>query len=188
VYLFESPARYQAFIAGRFPAFPQRRAFFVETDGQLAVYTHWNPRVKEDLRHELTHAYIHTALPSIPLWLDEALAEYFEVGIGRRGLNLAHADHLVREYQSADWRPDLDRLERLKEVEQMTQLDYAEAWCWVHWLLQTETRRAETLRAYLRVLRVQPDGAPRLWPMVKEIDPSAAEQLVQHVRRVRAER
>ncbi|GIT30210.1 MAG: hypothetical protein Ct9H300mP1_22560 [Planctomycetaceae bacterium] len=33
----------------------------------------------EDLRHEFTHGVLHSSLKRVPLWLDEGLAEYFEV-------------------------------------------------------------------------------------------------------------
>ena len=54
-----------------FPDFPQRRAIFVETDAQLAVYAHWGPHVAEDLRHETAHGYLHSSTSHLPVWLDE---------------------------------------------------------------------------------------------------------------------
>ena len=53
-----------------------RRAFFVETDTQLSVYAQWGDRVAEDLRHEVTHGYLHAVVPNVPLWIDEGLAEF----------------------------------------------------------------------------------------------------------------
>ena len=76
VYLFEDGERFGAFIHSRFPQFPDRRAFFVETDTRLAVYAQWGEHVAVDLRHEVTHGYLHSMLPNLPLWLDEGLAEY----------------------------------------------------------------------------------------------------------------
>src|SRR5688572_15486014 len=52
VYLFDSPARYQTFMALHHPELPSRRAFFFESDTRLEVYAHWGDRVAEDLRHE----------------------------------------------------------------------------------------------------------------------------------------
>ena len=80
-------AHVRSFFRDRYPDFPKRRAFFVETDTQLAVYAQWGDRVAEDLRHEVAHGYLHAIVPSIPLWLDEGLAEYFEVPRGQNGLN-----------------------------------------------------------------------------------------------------
>src|SRR6478609_512831 len=92
VYLFRDAERYQEFLKRNFPNVPSRRAFFLETDTHLAVYAHWNDRVAEDLRHEIAHGYMHSSLPSIPLWLDEGLAEYFEVPRTQNGLNRPHVD------------------------------------------------------------------------------------------------
>lgn len=87
VYLFEDADRFRQFVREEHPDFPNRRAFFVETDTRLEVYAHWGGYVGEDLRDEVAHAYLHSVLPNIPLWLDEGLAEYFEVPRGRNGLN-----------------------------------------------------------------------------------------------------
>ena len=74
VYLFGDETKYYDFLATRFPGFPSRRAIFVETDIELAVYAHRSDHLAEDLRHEVTHGYLHAALPRLPLWLDEGLA------------------------------------------------------------------------------------------------------------------
>ena len=63
VYLFENPERFQGFMRLHYPKFPDRRAFFVKTDTQLTVYAQWGDRMAEDLRHEVTHAYVHAAAP-----------------------------------------------------------------------------------------------------------------------------
>ncbi|MCP4891276.1 MAG: hypothetical protein GY904_32365, partial [Planctomycetaceae bacterium] len=79
LYLFENPTDYLAFVQRHFPRFPGRRACFIETDTTLAIFAPWQERIAEDLRHETTHGYLHAVVPSIPLWLDEGLAEFFEV-------------------------------------------------------------------------------------------------------------
>ena len=90
IYLFRSPESFKDFIQRHHPEFPLRRAFFVETDIRLAVYAHWGDRVAEDLRHEVAHGYLHAAVSGLPLWLDEGLAEYFEVPRGYHGLHQQH--------------------------------------------------------------------------------------------------
>ena len=57
----------------------QPRRFGGEED--LLVYTYWGDRIQQDLRHELTHALLHSVLKDVPLWLDEGLAEYFEMPV-----------------------------------------------------------------------------------------------------------
>ena len=60
VYLFEDAERFKPFMRLHHPEFPERRAFFVETDTRLIVYAHWGDRVAEDLRHEVTHVLQRT--------------------------------------------------------------------------------------------------------------------------------
>jgi hypothetical protein len=151
--VFETPTAYRAYMAEHFPEFPDRRAFFVESDGRLAVYAFWGDRVAEDLRHEVAHAYLHAVIPAVPLWLDEGLAEYFEVSPQDRGLNRPHLVQLTAAIDRCDWWPDIGRLAAIEAVAPMTQRDYAEAWAWVHFCLHTTAARRASLCGYLRQLR-----------------------------------
>ena len=180
VYLFRDAERYQEFLKRNFPNVPSRRAFFLETDTRLAVYAHWNDRVAEDLRHEIAHGYMHSSLPSIPLWLDEGLAEYFEVPRSQRGLNRPHVDLLSDMAQQENWRPDLNRLERLTEAVQLDQRDYAESWAWVYFFLKSPPERRSVLTSYLAQLRSHGGGEPlSLRLAVLEIEPG--EPLAQYL-------
>lgn len=152
IYLFPTSEEFNAFMARRFPRFPSRRAFFVENDGDFAVYAYWGERVAEDLRHEVAHGYLHATVPNLPLWLDEGLAEYFEVPSANRGLNRPHLQQLVASGEQSEWQPDLKRLESKKTAAELSQHDYAEAWAWVHFLL-ADTDRQKLLQGYLRTLR-----------------------------------
>lgn len=153
LYLFESPERYDAFVARQFPSFPARRAFFVSTDTTLAVFAAWQERVAEDLRHETTHGYIHAVVPAIPLWLDEGIAEFFEVPRAEQGLHAGHVAHLAGRIIEGTWRPDLARMEALASAGELSQDHYAEAWCWVHWLLHTTPERRRLLQDHLAAIR-----------------------------------
>jgi hypothetical protein len=93
------------------------------------------------------------------LWLDEGLAEYFEVPRGDRGLNDRHV-HELEAVKADGWQPDLRRLEGLKSAGRMTQLDYAESWLWVHFMLETTPERLEVLRGYLQALRSEEAPEP----------------------------
>ncbi len=149
VYLFKTPKRYRAFLNSHFPGFPDRRAIFEQTDTRLAVYAHWGDRIAEDLRHEVAHGYIHAAVPSIPMWIDEGLAEYFEVAGPRPGMNRPHLEQLLTAMRNGSWQPNVARLERLREVQDMQQIEYAEAWAWAHLLLETSPERRALLQGYL---------------------------------------
>jgi len=149
VYLFRDAERYGDYLARNFPSVPSRRAFFLETDTRLAVYAHWSDRVGEDLRHEVAHGYLHSVMPGLPLWVDEGLAEYFEVPYKQGGLNMPHVALLSDMLEHDNWKPNLKRLESLTEASQMDQRDYAESWAWVYFMLHSPPERRHVLTAYL---------------------------------------
>ena len=142
-------------------------------------------RLEEDLRHEATHALLHLALGDLPLWLDEGLAEYFEVPEGRHGVN---AEHLVRLPQdlASGWRPDLVKLEALKNVRQMAPRDYRESWAWVHYFLNDSKSGKAMLLAYLADLRTSPKAAP-LSERLHAAGEEAGAPLIAHLDRVRVQ-
>jgi len=160
VYLFDDPQGFEAFFRRQYPDLPQRRALFIETDTRLTVYAQWGDRVAEDLRHEVAHAYLHAVVPNLPLWLDEGLAEYFEVPRGREGRHPAHLELLAAMIRDRRWQPDLRRLEHLTQALAMSQEDYAECWAWVHFLLHAHPVHAALLRGYLKDLRQQGAAEP----------------------------
>ena len=149
IYLYGNEAEYYKFLKLRFPEMASRRAIFVGTTADLTVYAHWGDQVAIDLRHEVAHGYLHAAVANLPLWLDEGLAEYFEVGRGLRGYNESHVDLLGGQAIAGSWQPDLERLERLQSAADMTQQDYAEAWAWVHYLLESDDDKSELISGYL---------------------------------------
>ena len=153
VYLFADQDRYANYMRATHPNLPARRAFFIGTPKELAVYAHWGDHVMVDLRHEYTHGLLHAAIGHVPLWLDEGLAEYFEVGGATSGS--VNPEHLNRLANAAGqgWRPDLKRLERLEEVGEMRREDYQEAWAWVYYLLHEAPGGREMLAEYLNELR-----------------------------------
>lgn len=153
VYLFENEERFKGFMKLYHPDFPDRRAFFVETDTKLSVYAHWSDRMAEDLRHEITHGYLHSTVPNLPLWLDEGLAEFYEAPRNERGLNRNNLKLLIQRMNNEHWHPDLMRLEQLDPAKDMSQNDYAEAWAWIHFLLETRPEYSDSVQAYFSDLR-----------------------------------
>jgi hypothetical protein len=185
VYLFENRERYLHFMRTKYPELPVRRAFFVAQPRgmrgteDLLVYTYWGDRINEDLRHELTHALLHSVLREVPLWLDEGLAEYFEVPPGWKGVNYRHLDQLRRD-GGATFRPDLVRLEQLTEVQQMAPAEYREAWAWVHFMLHSTPENKKVLIKYMRELRTNTDPG-KLRPRLAEACPTLDATLERHL-------
>ncbi len=180
LYLFENPERYAAFVAARFPTFPARRAFFVETDTTLSVFAAWQDRVAEDLRHETTHGYVHAVVPAVPLWLDEGIAEYFELPQSSQGRHEQHLAHLAGRLIEGTWRPDMSRMESLAAAGEMSQDHYAEAWCWVHWLLASPERQT-VLQDFLADVRRDPATAPLSVRLRRALGNDGSAALKQHV-------
>jgi hypothetical protein len=157
VYLFADRSTYDKYIRSHFKNLPPRRAFFMaRTDerrgDELMVYTFWGDRIQEDLRHELTHAELHSVCKHVPMWLDEGLAEYFEVPPSHGGMNHRHLSTL-RSQPGIPWSPNLGRLERLTLVKDMNHADYREAWAWVHFMLRGNPQAKNVLLSYLQQLR-----------------------------------
>lgn len=187
VYLFPDRDKYERFMKHRYPDLPRRRAFFVaqpRTVGgsdELMVYTFWGDRIRQDLRHELTHAILHSVLKDVPLWLDEGLAEYYELPPEADGVNRQHLTQLL----DGTFKPDLARLESLTEVRQMTPVEYREAWAWVHLMLRGSPPGRAVLLAYLKQLRTTAHPGPltpRLSPAVPELSESLQTHLLQQAR------
>jgi hypothetical protein len=165
VYLFEDRERYDRFMQARYPDLPRRSAFFVaqsRTVGgseDLLVYTFWGDRVQQNLRHELTHALLHSVLRDVPLWLDEGLAEYFELPPENCGVNAAHVEKILHG-SGVPFKPDLARLEGLSKVGQMNHAEYREAWAWTHLMLRGRPEARAVLLTYLQQLRTNPNPGP----------------------------
>ena len=182
VYLFDDQEKYERYMRFRYPELPKRRAFFVAHPGtpggprELLVFTFWGDHLRQDLRHELTHALLHSVLNDVPLWLDEGLAEYYELPPERDGVNALHVDALRR----GETLPDLAALERLDQVQQMGRAQYQESWAWVHLMLRSSPQSRAVLFGYLHQLR-EPTPPGQLLPRLREVYPVPTVALAKHL-------
>jgi hypothetical protein len=184
VFLFENQDRYETFLKSRYPKFPNRRAYFVaEPRGsgadELLVFTWKSENLRTDLRHELTHATLHSVLKAVPLWLDEGLAGFFELSPNTNGVNTSHLDVLRR----GPFQPDLARLEKLGQVNQMEKPEYREAWAWVHLMLRGDTQTRGVLLDYMQQLRTTANPA-LLLPRLREVLSDANQALAEHLTKI----
>lgn len=185
VYLFEDRDRYEKFMQANYPDLPKRRAFFVAQPWKkngpddLLVYTYWGDRIQQDLRHELTHALLHGALKDVPLWLDEGLAEFYEVPANWQGTNYQHLDLLL----NGTFAPDLARLEQLSQVQQMKQSEYREAWAWVHLMLKGPAESKQVLLDYLQQLRTNSNPGS-LRERLEVVYPELSGSLTAHLKQI----
>ena len=180
VYLFKDESSYRRYLEATWPGLPPRRAYFVGTPRELAVYTFWGDRILEDLRHEYTRGVLHACLSDVPLWLDEGLAEYFEVpGATTGNVNVEYVQEIAKSIESG-WRPDVTRLEAIKEFSDMDRVDYQEAWGWVHFMLHHSPDTKQVLIEFVSELRDDP--SPRvLSDRMAEVLPSFADRFMSYV-------
>lgn len=160
VYLFENEQLYYDYLKSTWPMLPYRRAYFFGNSYELAVYTSWGDKIQEDLRHEFTHGILHSTLRTVPLWLDEGIAEYFEEAGDEPGTVKRKAVERLSLAMSNGWKPSITRLEGLTEVADMGQSDYEESWAWIHFMLHGDPAIRETLIGYLDDLRTTPNPEP----------------------------
>ncbi|MEZ6125183.1 MAG: DUF1570 domain-containing protein [Planctomycetaceae bacterium] len=180
VYLFPGQEAYRRYMGSTWPNLPPRRAYFVGTSRELAVYSYQSSRVQEDLRHEFTHGLLHASLNTVPLWLDEGLAEYFEVKSEHS--QRPHQLHLqmLQKCRAEGWAPNLETLEQLTDFRKMTLRDYAESWGWVHYMLQSDTRAQQVLISYLHDLQNK-STAPLLQPKLRQAAPGCDTGMLSHI-------
>ena len=180
VYLFQNPQLFDNHSRQQKLPISDRRAYFIQTDTTLSVYASWSDFVGEDLRHELTHGYLHSVAPTLPLWLDEGIAEYFEIPEGQGGFHPTHLQLLIQNQKANPQEFSLSRLEQLSDPASMTQIDYAQSWLWVHFLLSTDTRYADTLKQHLAQWQ-NDQQATRLSAQLDLIDPELNSKLLAHL-------
>ncbi len=181
VFLFEHKTTYHAYVKYHFPTAPARKALFIKERGLCMVFAYRGEDFEVDLRHESTHALLNAALPMVPLWLDEGLAEYFEVTASQRASGNPHMS-LIKWGARFGQVPDLDALEELRGSSQMNRSEYRHAWAWVHFLLHGPPEAREELQHYLADIQaLTPPGqlALRLRRRLPDLEARFAEHFKQ---------
>jgi len=176
LFLFQKQATYQAYLKQHFRV-PYRRALFIKARGPGMVFAFEGSDFEIDVRHESTHALLHAWLPSVPLWLDEGLAEYFEVPRDKRAAGNPHLE-TVRAQVAGGQLPPLADLEALTDLGDMGVSEYRDAWAWVHFLLHGPREVREEFIRYLGELETGGDPGPlseRLRRRLPDLDRQVAE-------------
>ncbi len=184
LFLFSRQATYKDYLRQHFADVPYRRALFVKQRGVGMVFAHLHRDVATDVRHESTHALLHAALPAVPLWLDEGLAEYFEVPADKRAADNPHLKSMGWHFRLLGRTPEIEGLEGISDLNDMKSTEYRNAWAWVHYMLHGPAEAREELINYLADLQAgQPAGvlSRRLQHRLPRLERSFAE----HFRRFR---
>jgi hypothetical protein len=177
-FLFQEKDTYQWYMTKYFPRVPYRRALFIKARGPGMVFAYQGADFEIDVRHECTHALLHAWLPRVPLWLDEGLAEYFEVSRDKRVRQNPHhaaVEAAVRFGQL----PRLEELELLENLDDMGRDEYRDAWAWVHFMLHGPREAQHELNRYLDELHSGADPG-RLSDRLRRRFPDLNRRLADH--------
>lgn len=180
IHLFRNRWGYTDYLSKRVPDGMKRQALFVQGTDAGRVYAYWHRGIETDVRHETTHALLHAALPYVPLWLDEGIAEYFEVPPGQREKHNPHHAKLKWAIRFG-WRPGIERLESKRELLDMDGDDYRDSWAIVHYLLHGPAAAREALEAYLREIESGKAPTPLSQHLRKRI-PNLDQSIVNHLK------
>lgn len=152
LYLFRNEDTYRRYIELYLPEVPYRRALYVNIRGRGMVLAHRSRHFEVDVRHESTHALLHAALPDVPLWLDEGLAEFFELPPPKRAFDSPYLSGLRWNVRLGKV-PQLERLEAKRRLSQMRRTEYRDAWAWVHFMLLGSREAHAELVGFLKDIR-----------------------------------
>ena len=180
VYLFEDEKSYRRFLQSYFPHLPYRRALYIKEKGVGMVMVHRGDDFEIDLRHECTHAILHSILPMVPLWLDEGLAEYFEQPAEKRAHDNPYASSL--RWRARLWMtPKMERLEANQDFAKMGKAEYRDSWAWVHFMLHGSPEAHEEMVRYFQdIYRKNPPG--QLSARLKRRIPDVEDRFAAHLK------
>lgn len=180
IHLFSTRWTYQRYLAARIPAAAVRQALYLPGKEAGYVYAWQQRELTTDVRHEATHALLRNALPDVPLWLDEGLAEYFEISPAARADNQPHRKSLQRSLRFGG-RPDLASLEAKQTLADFEGKDYRDAWAWVQFLLHGPPEAREELTTFFSDL-ASGDAPIPLSQRLKQRFPDLEQRFIQYHR------
>jgi hypothetical protein len=97
---------------------------------------------------------LHATLAIVPLWLDEGLAEYFEVPPSERAFGSPHLSD-VRWAARLRMVSRLGKLEKKSALEEMGASEYRDAWAWTHFMLHGPAPAKEELVLFFADVQAQ---------------------------------
>ena len=146
VFLFRKQAEFQQYLAWFIPDAPSRPAMFIQHRGIPMVFAYSRPELRQDLRHECTHALLHLQYHRLPLWLDEGLAEYFEHTAEPFGREEPQLSGEILHLNPASYQ----ELERISDVARMTERHYQQSHQHVRYMLHHSRESREQFQKQLR--------------------------------------
>jgi hypothetical protein len=182
IHLFSSKRSYDRYLSIRVPEGTRRQALYMpgagDVDGRVYAYRHND--LDTDVRHETTHALLHTALPYVPIWIDEGIAEYFEVSPSLRVKGNSHRREIQTAIRFQRWRPDIEQLEDKRKLLDMDGKDYRDSWAIVHFLLNGPKEARQALDNYFE--QIQSGDVPTpISQQLRERIPNIDQTIIDHL-------
>ncbi len=184
IYLFSDERTHRDFLARLYPRVPYRRAIYVQRGGQGSVFAYRQSELAIDLRHECTHALLHANLAMVPLWLDEGLAEYFEMPEPQRAFHHPHLSKLRWNLRLGMVR-NVAWLEQKQALNDMGSVEYRFSWAWVHFMLHGPVAAHRVLVHYFADIR-QGNPPGQLSEHLRRAVPQLEKRMVQHFKHWRS--
>ena len=183
IHLFQSKRTYDQYLRVRWPEGVNRQALYVPGTeaGTGRVYAYHQRDLETDVRHETTHALLHTALPYVPIWIDEGLAEYFEMPASQREKGHPHRKELRDAIRYHRWRPNIEGLEAKRKLLDMNGKDYRDSWGIVHFLLHGPKEARQALGIYFEEIQSGDRETPLSQQLKKRI-PNLDQMIIDHLK------
>ncbi len=180
IYLFNSKRSYDQYVRVRIPEGVNRQALYVPGTDAGRVYAYRHRDLETDVRHETTHALLHTAFPYVRIWIDEGLAEYFEVPQSLRVKGHSHRAELRTAISRQRWTPNIENLESKRKLMDMNRNDYRDSWGIVHFLLNGPPDAREALDQYFEEVLSGAEPTP-LSKLLRQRIPRLDQAIVDHL-------
>ena len=114
----------------------------------------------------------------VPLWLDEGLAEYFEMPEALRAYDHPHLAEIKWNLRLGMTRT-VESLEAAADLREMGSVEYRFAWAWVHFMLHGPAAAHRALVQFVAtVRRGEPPG--RLSQRLRQAVPALDDRMVRH--------
>ena len=183
IHLFQSKRSYDHYLRARWPEGMSRQALYVPGAETRTgrVYAYRQRDLETDVRHETTHALLHTALPYVPIWIDEGLAEYFEMPGSRREKGHSHRKELRDAIRYQGWKPNIEKLEAKRKLLDMNGKDYRDSWGIVNFLLHGPKEARQALDIYFEEIQSGERETP-LSQLLRKRIPNLDQAIIDHLK------
>ena len=157
VLIFADRQQYFSHLEKTLPTAPRRNSLFIVRSGRPTILAVQGETLLQDLTHEAVHSLNHLTFrnTSMPLWMDEGLAEWAEDSVEQQSRVHGKAlRQLLGEQRILLPEPiSLAALEKIKSTTRADAVDYAASWAWCRFLLSRKAGCRGVWNRYLQDIR-----------------------------------